>query len=118
MWILSLLVWWLSNCVFQNRFSKAVIRKTNNTIAMCGPALAMIILNIIETSNETVVITIMVIVIALNAGVNCGYQANHLDLTQNLCAVTISLSSTIDNVFSLFAPIIRGFVVTDTVNKF
>lgn len=114
MWLLSFPVSWLSDYALKKGASRGVVRKTSNTIAHWGPAVALACMSLIS-ADYVWAVAILVIAVGLNAGSLCGFQINHIDLSPNFAGTLMSVTNCIATVTAIIAPIICSEIVVDEV---
>lgn len=115
MWLLSFPASWLSDFALRKDINRAVVRKTCNTIAHWGPAIALICMGFIPNNGTIWVVILLVVAVGLNAGSLCGFQINHIDLSPNYAGTMISITNCIASVIAIIAPLIYGQIVSDEV---
>ncbi|KAL0113305.1 hypothetical protein PUN28_012453 [Cardiocondyla obscurior] len=113
MWILSFPISWLSDFALKKGVSRAIVRKTCNTIAHWGPAIALACMSVIPTDTSDWAIVLLVLAVGLNAGSLCGFQINHIDLSPNFAGTMISITNCIATITSIVAPMICGVIVSE-----
>lgn len=72
---------------------------------MFGPALALIVLCIVGSSNRNVVIVLLVIAVGTNAGTYCGFNINHIDLSPVHAGTLMGITNSTAAIFSILAPL-------------
>ncbi|XP_067213756.1 putative inorganic phosphate cotransporter isoform X2 [Linepithema humile] len=113
MWILSFPASWLSDYALKKGASRGIVRKTCNTVAHWGPAVALACMSIIPTDDFIWAVVILIIAVGLNAGSLCGYQINHIDLSPNFAGTMMSITNCIATITAIIAPIICSEIVVD-----
>ncbi|XP_017753621.1 PREDICTED: putative inorganic phosphate cotransporter [Eufriesea mexicana] len=116
MWLLSFPVCWLADYYLEKGVSKGLIRKSCNTMAHWGPAIALIIFASLSVDDPAIAVTFLVVAVALNAGSLCGFQINHIDLSPNFAGRMMSITNCIASVIAIIAPIICSVIVSQQGN--
>lgn len=78
------------------------------------PALALISLSFIESTNKEAVIVILVIVVGFNAGHYSGFNINHIDLAPAYAGVLMGISNSVSAIFTICAPLAVDLVKSIT----
>lgn len=73
----------------------------------------MVALGYVPTDQTTVSVTLLIIVVGINAAVFCGFQVNVIDLSPNFAGVLMGITNGSSNIFSIIAPLIVQVVVYD-----
>lgn len=76
-----------------------------NFSAFFLPALALIALGLLSTTNQVLVIAILVVAVSLNAGQYFGFMVNHIDLSPNHAGTLMAITNTLATIFSIIAPL-------------
>lgn len=116
MWLLGFPISFLSDYALRNGKSTTLVRKICSIIGYWIPALCMLILSIITTTNKTVIVGILIVAIGFNCGTTCSTQLNYIDLAPNYVAPMASFGNTLKNLTSLGMPYFFKFVITDPVS--
>lgn len=61
--------------------------------------------------------TLLIIVVGINAAVFCGFQVNHIDLAPNHAGTLMGITNGSSNIFSIIAPLVVQVVVYDEADK-
>ncbi|KAK9752809.1 Major Facilitator Superfamily [Popillia japonica] len=114
LWVLSFFFSYLTD-TFINRkiFSIAVSRKIVTNIGLIGPAVSLVILGLIDSSNKGAVIALLIIAVGINSAIYCGYQVNHIDIAPNHAGTLMGITNGAANILSICAPLLVQFVVTN-----
>lgn len=107
---------WLSDWGERKGVPRGVLRKLCNTMGNWGPALALILMCFVSTSNTTIPVVLLAVSGGFNVGVLCGFQINHMDLSPNFAGLLISITNTAASIVGLLAPLVVGKMVTDWVS--
>ncbi|XP_072745687.1 putative inorganic phosphate cotransporter isoform X2 [Anoplolepis gracilipes] len=118
MWILSFPISWLADYSLKKGASRGSVRKTCNTVAHWGPAIALACMSIVPTDDYTWAVVILTLAVGLNAGSLCGYQINHIDLSPNFAGTMMSITNCFATITAIIAPLICGLIVTDETNVY
>ncbi|XP_023245213.1 putative inorganic phosphate cotransporter [Copidosoma floridanum] len=113
MWLIGFPISWLSDFALRKGVSVECVRKLSNTIGLWLPAAGMLVLVFIETTDKTVLVTILVIAVGFNSATTSGYQINHIDLSTAFAGTMISITNSIANVFGIIAPLVCGVIIKD-----
>lgn len=116
MWLLSFPMSWFSDYALKKGMSKGAVRKTSNTVAFWGPAVALTFMSLVPTDDYIWAIVIFTIAVGLNAGSLCGYQINHIDLSPNFAGTMMSVTNCVATITAIIAPLVVGTIVTDESN--
>ncbi|KAJ8680519.1 hypothetical protein QAD02_016306 [Eretmocerus hayati] len=116
MWLMCFPISFSSDFALRRGMSITVARKICNSIGLWIPALATVMLCIIETKDEVVMVAIFSLAIGFNSGTCCGFQINHMDLSpSNFAGLLMSLTNTVANILGIIAPKICSMIVSDVV---
>lgn len=117
MWLFSFPTSYVSDWTLKKGWlSRGASRKICNSIGHWVPAVALIALGYVDSSNKILAIVILVIAVAFNVGTLCGYQVNHMDLSPNFAGTMMGMTNGTANIFAILAPLITGLIVTDPVS--
>ncbi|XP_055838546.1 putative inorganic phosphate cotransporter isoform X2 [Episyrphus balteatus] len=100
------------------KYSINIAKKIINTLAMWIPAGALIWVGFLDENQKELAIVLMVIIVGINAGVTVGSGMNNIELAPNHAAFLGSILVTMKGVASIIAPLFKGFVVSDTNDRF
>ena len=118
MWLLGFPISYISDFAIRKGASVVVVRKISNSIGLWIPAIAMIALCLITSSNKAVVIAILAVAVGFNSGITCGFQINHIDLSPNFAGPMMAITNGSANILGILAPLICGVIVTEEVIVF
>lgn len=96
-------------------FKVGTTRKLFTSIGMGLPIPFLISLT--YANNIYVEIIFLTIIISAEAANNCGFLANHLDLSPNFAGTIMGCTTCASNAMAVIAPIIVGLIVTDKVKR-
>lgn len=99
--------------------TKTLVRPTYSFLSflgLVGPAVSLVILGLIDSSNRGAVIALLIIAVGINSAIYCGYQVNHIDIAPNHAGTLMGITNGAANILSICAPLLVQFVVTDEVN--
>lgn len=115
MWLMGFPLSYISDWSLRRGASTVLVRKIINSIGIWIPALALLALCLIGPSDKAVLIGIFIVAVGANAGVSCGFQINHIDLSPNFAGQMMSVTNGIANVLGILAPYISGVIVSEPV---
>lgn len=72
------------------------------------PAVTLLILTFVGTNNKDVVIVLLVISVAINAGTHCGMTLNHIDLSPVHAGTLMALTNSVASILAILAPLTIG----------
>ncbi|XP_069963338.1 putative inorganic phosphate cotransporter isoform X2 [Bactrocera oleae] len=119
---LPYLTMWLSLYVYlvianlltkRNILTLTAMRKTINTISLWIPALLLISIGFLDSSQQTLAIVLMTLNVGINGGSTIGCTLNTIDLAPNHAGILMGLSNTIVNIVPILSPLLVGVIVTD-----
>ncbi|CAD7015093.1 unnamed protein product [Ceratitis capitata] len=119
---LSMLVLSLALCPLASylekskRLNATVSRKLFNTIGQWTPAVTLVYLGFLRTDQADLAIVLLTFTVAISTVTHFGYQTNHLDLSPHFSGTLMGIANSASNVMSIIAPLIVGYIVTDTTN--
>ncbi|XP_014212270.1 putative inorganic phosphate cotransporter isoform X2 [Copidosoma floridanum] len=117
MWVMGFPISYFSDYALQKEVSVVTIRKVANSIGLWIPALAMVTLCLVTTTDKTVLVAILIIAVGFNCGTTCGFQIVHIDMSPNYAGVMMSITSVIANIVGIIAPVVCGTIVTVEDNE-
>lgn len=79
---------------------------------MFTPTLSLVVLCLVGTSSKNLVIFLLVVAVASNAGINCGMNLNHIDLAPIHAGILMAITNSIAAIFSILAPLSVGAIET------
>jgi ACS family sodium-dependent inorganic phosphate cotransporter-like MFS transporter 5 len=115
MWLLGFPISFLADLALSKGVPVVIVRKFSNSIGLWIPAIAMLLLCVIKTTNSAVFVAILVVAIGFNCGTTCGFQINHIDLSPNFAGSMMSITNCMANVLGIVSPLICGLIVTEEV---
>ncbi|XP_055919835.1 putative inorganic phosphate cotransporter [Eupeodes corollae] len=95
-------------------FSKKII----NTIATWIPAAALFWVGFLDENQKELAISLMVIIVGVNAGITVGSGMNTNELSPNHAGVLAAVANTGRAIVSVIAPLFAGIVVNNNNNRF
>lgn len=114
MLVLGFVLGYLSDILIRKKFFKVgTSRKMFTSIGMGLPIPFLVSLTFVD--NIYLIILFLTIIISAEAANNCGFLANHLDLSPNFAGTIMGCTTCASNVMAVIAPIIVGLIVTDKV---
>ncbi|XP_039955079.1 LOW QUALITY PROTEIN: putative inorganic phosphate cotransporter [Bactrocera neohumeralis] len=99
-----------------SHLSATTSRKIFNSIGQWVPVLTLIWLGYITREQADLAVFLLTFTVSISTTMHLGWQVNHIDLAPNFAGTLVSLTNCAANVCSIIAPLIVGFVVTDTSN--
>lgn len=116
MWLLAFPLSYLADWAIERDVTVVVVRKFMNTLATWGPALGLLLICNVSASNQAIIVLLLIASVGINAGVMCGFQINHIDLSPNFAGAMLSITNGLANFSGILAPIICGIIVYEEVN--
>ncbi|XP_011178035.1 putative inorganic phosphate cotransporter [Zeugodacus cucurbitae] len=117
MLILGLACGPLSNFLEKGRhLSATTSRKIFNSIGQWVPVVTLIWLGYMTREQADLAVFLLTFTVSISTTLHLGFQVNHIDLAPNFAGTLVSLTNCAANVCSIIAPLLVGFVVTDTSN--
>ncbi|XP_054740516.1 putative inorganic phosphate cotransporter [Anastrepha obliqua] len=101
-----------------NRLSATTIRKLFNSIGQWVPMITLICLGYVTREQANMAVALLTFTVGISSTLHLGFQVNHIDLAPNFAGTLVSLTNCAANVSSIIAPLVVGFIVTDTSNPF
>ncbi|XP_058803317.1 putative inorganic phosphate cotransporter [Phymastichus coffea] len=116
-WLLSFPVSFGSDWAIRTgKLSVHTSRMIYNTIGEIIPAVALVGLSFISSSQHTLAVCILIVAVAGNIAIFCGHHANHMDLSPNFAGPLMGFTNAAANICSILAPLVQGLIVTDQTN--
>lgn len=97
------------------RLNATVSRKIFNTIGQWTPAVTLVYLGFLSTDQADLAIVLLTLTVTISTVTHFGFQANHLDLSPYFAGTLMGIANSASNVMSVIAPLVVGYIVTDTV---
>ncbi|XP_074036873.1 putative inorganic phosphate cotransporter isoform X2 [Leptinotarsa decemlineata] len=98
-------------------FSISTTRKIFTASASVIPAAALMILSFLPDDARALSVTMLIVAIASNAGINAGFNVNHIDLSPKYAGILVALGNSSGNVFAILAPLLVQVILTDETDK-
>ncbi|XP_011213150.1 putative inorganic phosphate cotransporter [Bactrocera dorsalis] len=95
-----------------------VSRKIFNTIGQWIPVVTLVSLGYLQPDQGDLAIILLTVTVAINTIGHFGYAVNHLDLAPNFAGTLMGIVNCSANVMSIIAPLVVGYIVTDTTNVY
>lgn len=112
LWILSFIFSACADYLISRKVTSiGTTRKLFNSIGLIIPGLALVFLGLV--TSVTPAIVLLVIAVAVNSAIYCGFNVNHIDLSPNHSGTMMGITNCISNICSLLAPLVVQVVVTD-----
>ncbi|KAJ8946321.1 hypothetical protein NQ318_004210 [Aromia moschata] len=106
LWLLSLVMSPLADwLIARQTLTLGKSRKIFNTIGLWVPALALISLIFVESTQKTATIFLLVIAVGFNAGVFSGFNVNHIDISPTHSGTLMGITNSLSNIFGILAPL-------------
>lgn len=99
-----------------SHLSATTSRKIFNSIGQWVPVLTLIWLGYTTREQANLAVFLLTFTVSISTTMHLGWQVNHIDLAPNFAGTLVSLTNCAANVCSIIAPLVVGFVVTDTVS--
>ncbi|CAH1972866.1 unnamed protein product [Acanthoscelides obtectus] len=105
-WALNLVMSPIADMLIDKRYVSLIVsRKIFNSIGFFVPALALVGMTFVGSSNSQLAVGILVIAVGFNAGQFSGFNLNHIDISPTYAGTLISLTNTCGTAFSICAPL-------------
>ncbi|KAJ8980966.1 hypothetical protein NQ317_013420 [Molorchus minor] len=106
LWLLSLVMSPLADWLIRRRIvSLEGSRKIFNTIGLFVPAFALFALLLVDGTQKTTTIFILVIAVGFNAGQFSGFHLNHIDISPTHSGTLMGITNSLSNIFGILAPL-------------
>uniref|UniRef100_A0A034W752 Putative inorganic phosphate cotransporter n=1 Tax=Bactrocera dorsalis TaxID=27457 RepID=A0A034W752_BACDO len=99
-----------------NRISATTSRKLFNSIGLWVPVITLIWLGYMTREQTDLAVILLTFTVGISAATHLGFQVNHIDLTPNFAGTLVGMTNSASQVASSIAPLVVGYVVTDTKN--
>ncbi|XP_011178018.1 putative inorganic phosphate cotransporter [Zeugodacus cucurbitae] len=99
-----------------NRISATTSRKLFNSLGLWVPVVTLIWLGYMTREQSDLAIILLTFTVGMNSAAHLGFQVNHIDLTPNFAGTLVGMTNSASHVASSIAPLVVGYVVTDTKN--
>ncbi|KAL1509306.1 hypothetical protein ABEB36_004068 [Hypothenemus hampei] len=114
LWIFSFFVGYISDLIVNKRLiSITTSRKIFNTIGLCVPALALVILAFISPDQKTQAVILLIFAVSFNAAVFAGWGVNHMDLAPNNAGTLMGICNGFSQITGAAAPLVVQSIVID-----
>nr|CAI5859662.1 unnamed protein product [Callosobruchus analis] len=98
--------------------TRGTARKIFNSIAQFGPAIALVVLAFIPKDSAIIAEAMLIVAAATNTACTAGCVTNTVDLAPNYSGVIMGVTNGVAQIFSIIAPLVVHFVVTNEVRMF
>ncbi|XP_049873028.1 putative inorganic phosphate cotransporter isoform X2 [Pectinophora gossypiella] len=88
-------------------------RKMFNSIALYGAATVLIGLSYIPSDSMTLAVSVLVLVMAINAAHYAGFILVHIDMSPNFAGSLMGITNCFANIISIIAPLAAGAMLND-----
>ncbi|CAB3221213.1 unnamed protein product [Arctia plantaginis] len=114
MLILSFIFSWIADFLVNRRIISLVTsRRIFNSIALWGPAVALIGLSYLPPGHLTLAVVLLTVTVGLNGAHYSGFMMSHIDLSPNYASTMMGLTNGAGAIFSLLAPFTVSIFVSD-----
>ncbi|XP_075978173.1 putative inorganic phosphate cotransporter [Anticarsia gemmatalis] len=114
MYILSFFFSWVADFMVNRKIVRLVTsRRIFNTIALWGPAVALIGLSYLPAGNLSLAVVILTVTVGLNGAHYSGFMMSHIDLSPNHASTLMGFTNGCGAIFSILAPYTVSIVVSD-----
>ncbi|ALC41268.1 CG7881, partial [Drosophila busckii] len=118
MWCMSYMYLIFADIAMSRQWmSLNVLRKSISTVALWGPAAALIGIGFLDKEQTALAIALMTINAGLNAGFGIGCNLTIIDMSPNHSGMIMAIINGISNLLSLGAPLLVGVIVTDESSR-
>nr|CAI5843727.1 unnamed protein product [Callosobruchus analis] len=93
--------------------TRGAARKIFNSLGTCVPAVALVSLGFLSTKATVLSEAMLIVAVGVNAACFVGFQINPVDLAPNYAGIIMGIGNGSSNIFSIIAPLVVQFVVTD-----
>ncbi|VEN35352.1 unnamed protein product [Callosobruchus maculatus] len=97
--------------------SRGTARKIFNSLGTCVPAAALVSLGFLDAEATVLSEAMLIVAVGVNAACFVGFQVNPVDLAPRYAGIVMGIGNGSSNVFSIIAPLIVHFLVTDEGDK-
>lgn len=87
-----------------------------NSIGTLISALTLVILTFASQDQRSLVVSLLIVTVGLNAAVLCGFNINHIDLSSNHSGTLMGITNCLSNIAGILAPLAVQYIVTDHVS--
>ncbi|KAI4456292.1 solute carrier family 17 [Holotrichia oblita] len=117
LWLTSFFFSFMADFLFNRKMlSMTNTRKLATAIGLIGPAIALLTLGLIGEPNRGEAIGLLILAVGINSAIYSGTEVNHIDISPRFAATLMGITNGLGNVFSLIAPLIVQYIVTDETN--
>jgi len=114
LWVLSFGMSFTSDMLISKGLLKVgSARKVFNSIGLIIPAIALIFLGLTPADEPKRAVIFLVIAVGFNAGIFCGFNVNHVDISPNHAGTLMGITNGISNITGIVAPMLVQFLVTN-----
>ncbi|CAG9786482.1 unnamed protein product [Diatraea saccharalis] len=114
MWFTNFFFSWMTDMLIVKKYLNVTqARKLANSLG-CFPSAIGLIALAYAPKNIYIVESLLVLICAFKIASSVGFHVNHVDISPNFAGTMISISNFISNMFGSLAPIVAGFILTDT----
>ncbi|XP_022837725.1 putative inorganic phosphate cotransporter [Spodoptera litura] len=114
MYMLSFPFGFLSDYILEKKWlSISTCRKLSSSIGEYGPGLALIALCYVPAGDVMLAVTLLTVVVGLNAGHMTGYLLVHIDMAPNFAGTMMGITNFFANIIGIIAPLVAGVILQD-----
>ncbi|CAH1638002.1 unnamed protein product [Spodoptera littoralis] len=114
MYMLSFPFGFLSDYILEKKWlSISTCRKLSSSIGEYGPGLALIALCYVPAGDVMLAVTLLTVVVGLNAGHMTGYLLVHIDMAPNFAGTMMGITNFFANIIGIIAPLVAGAILQD-----
>lgn len=114
MYLLGFPFGFISDYVLKKKWLRiSTCRKISNSIGIWGPAISLIGLSYVPAGDITLAVTLLIIVVGLNAGHYTGFLIVHIDMAPNFAGTLMGITNCFSNIISIIAPLVAGLILKD-----
>ncbi|XP_030383238.1 putative inorganic phosphate cotransporter [Scaptodrosophila lebanonensis] len=113
-WIMAF-VYLIISDILLNRgvLSITAVRKSFNTISFWVPAITLIGVGFVDSSQTTLAIVLMTLNVGINSGNTIGSAINTIDLSPNHAGILMGIVNSAANMLPMITPLFVGIIVKD-----
>ncbi|CAH2096621.1 unnamed protein product [Euphydryas editha] len=119
MYALSFPIGFTSDYILNKKWlSITACRKLFNSLGHFGPGIALIGLSYVPSGEIVLAVTLLTVVVGLNAGHYAGYLLVHIDMAPNFAGTLMGITNCVSNGLSIVAPIAAGAIIQDETDPY
>ncbi|XP_073846629.1 putative inorganic phosphate cotransporter [Musca autumnalis] len=118
LWIMSYVYLILADLLINYKIlTLTALRKTFNSISFWIPAICLIGIGFLKSNQQVVAGSLMIVIVAINAGNMIGSGLNVIDLSPNHTDILMSILNAAGSLMPLLNPLVMAAVVQDDTNE-